>query len=277
MDIMRVGVIGDPVAHSLSPIFQQAAFDALAIRARYERWQTAAADLDSRFDTLRAEDYFGANVTVPHKVAAADLVDELAETARRIGAVNTVVNRAGRLTGDNTDVYGFQRALLSVRSGVERDHVLILGAGGAARAVVAALADIGVAGITVANRTVARAHEMIEAVGATGAAVIPMTDWDLMSAIRDHSVIVNATSIGWNDDQAVLAPALMDALDPNGLVADLTYRDTPLLLMARDRGITAMDGLAMLVHQGARSFELWTGKDAPVEIMMAAAEEARNA
>ena len=277
MDIMRVGVIGDPVAHSLSPIFQQAAFDALAIRARYERWQTAAADLVSRFDTLRAEDCFGANVTVPHKVAAADLVDELAETARRIGAVNTVVNRAGRLTGDNTDVYGFQRAILSARPGVERDYVLILGAGGAARAVVAALADIGVAGITVANRTVARAHEMIQAVGAAGAVVIPMTDWDLMSAIRDHSVIVNATSIGWNDDQAVFAPALMDALDPAGLVADLTYRDTPLLLMARDRGITAMDGLAMLVHQGARSFELWTGQDAPVKIMMAAAEEARNA
>jgi shikimate dehydrogenase len=118
---------------------------------------------------------------------------------------------------------------------------------------------------------------MIEAVGTAGAAVIPMTDWDLMSAIRDHSVIVNATSIGWNDDQAVLAPALMDALDPDGLVADLTYRDTPLLLIARDRGIAAMDGLAMLVHQGARSFELWTGRDAPVEIMMAAAEEARNA
>lgn len=277
MDIMRVGVIGDPVAHSLSPVFQQAGFDALGIRARYERWQSSGSELAVRFDSLRAADCFGANVTVPHKVAAAALVDELAEMARRIGAVNTVVNRAGRLTGDNTDVYGFQRALLSARPGAERDRVLVLGAGGAARAVIAALADIGVAGITIANRTIARASELIEAVGAAGAAVIPMTDWDLMSAIRDHSVIVNATSIGWNGDQAVLAPALMDALDPDGLIADLTYRDTPMLRMARERGIEAMDGLAMLVYQGARSFTLWTGQDAPVEIMMAAAERARNA
>ena len=276
MDIMRVGVIGDPVAHSISPIFQQAGFDALGIRAQYKRWHTAANELPVRIEGLRAVDCFGANITVPHKLAVAELVDDLSDTATRLGAVNTVINQGGRLRGDNTDLYGFQRALMVARPSVERDRVLIIGAGGASRAVVAAVADIGVAGITVANRTPDRARALLTDLDIHGAAVIPLTDWDLMGAIRDHSVIVNATSIGWNDDQQVLAPALLEAIDPRGLVADLTYRDTSLLLGARARGITTLDGLPMLVYQGARSFELWTGLDAPIDVMLAAAQRARN-
>ena len=276
MDIKHVGVIGDPVAHSLSPIFQQAGFDALGIPARYERWHTSDAELRARIEGLRSADFFGANVTVPHKIAVAALVDDLSETAKRIGAVNTVINQGGRLLGDNTDMYGFQRSLVMARYSVERDRVLIIGAGGASRAVVAAIADIGVAGITIANRSLDRAHALLADLGIHGAAVIPLTDWDLMGAIRDHSVIVNATSIGWNDNQQVLAPALIDAINQEGLVADLTYRDTPLLVQARARGVATLDGLPMLVYQGARSFELWTGHDAPIDVMLAAAERARN-
>lgn len=276
MNIKHVGVIGDPVEHSLSPVFQQAAFDALRIPARYERWHTTASELSERIHGLRALECFGANVTVPHKVAVAAMVDTLSETAARIGAVNTVINEDGLLRGDNTDLYGFQRALLVARPAVERDRVLIIGAGGAARAVVAAVHEVGVAGITVANRSPERAETLLKELDVHGATVIPLTDWDLMGAIRDHSVIVNATSIGWNDDQQVLAPALMDLVDPKGLIADLTYRDTPLLRQAASRGITALDGLPMLVYQGARSFELWTGRDAPSEVMFAAAKRARN-
>jgi shikimate dehydrogenase len=276
MDIRRVGVIGDPVAHSLSPVFQQAAFDAAGIPARYERWHTTAADLPERIDSLRAPDCFGANVTVPHKLAVAGLVDSLSQTAQRIGAVNTVINQDGRLQGDNTDLYGFMRSLLTARPGAERDRVLIIGAGGAARAVVAAVAEIGVTGITIANRSPERATQMLAELGIDGGVVIPLADWDLMGAIRDHSVIVNATSIGWNDAQTVLAPELLDAVDPQGLIADLTYRDTALLVQAKARGIATLDGLPMLVYQGARSFELWTGQDAPIDIMMAAAERARE-
>jgi shikimate dehydrogenase len=276
MDIKRVGVIGDPVAHSLSPIFQQAGFDALGIPARYERWQTPEHELSIRIDGLRAPDCYGANVTVPHKVAVATLVDDLSNAARRIGAVNTVINQGGYLLGDNTDIYGFQRSLLTTRPAVERDRVLIIGAGGASRAVVAAIAEIGVAGITIANRSRGRAEALLDDLAIGGAVVIPVTDWDLMGAIRDHSVIVNATSIGWNDDEQVLAPALLEAVDPDGLIVDLTYRDTPLLLQAQARGIATLDGLPMLVYQGARSFEHWTGLDAPIDIMLAAAEQARN-
>lgn len=152
----------------------------------------------------------------------------------------------------------------------------MIGAGGAARAIVLGLAEAGVAGITIANRTPARAEAMAEELG-IGASVIPLTDWELMATIRDHSVIVNATSVGWNDENEVVSGGVLDELDPTGLVVDLTYRDTPLLSAARARGIATLDGLPMLVYQGARSFELWTGVPAPIELMMKAATDARRA
>jgi shikimate dehydrogenase len=271
----RVGVIGDPVEHSLSPVFQQVAFDAIGFPARYERWHTPAAELPDRVASLRLPDALGANVTVPHKIAVRDLVDSVSETARKVGAVNTIINQEGALLGDNTDVYGFHRSLLTARPGAERDRVLVIGAGGAARAVVLALAEAGVAGVTIVNRTPERAEAMAVELG-VGASVRPLTDWDLLDAIRDHSVIVNATSVGWNDENKVVNGAILDEVDLSGLVVDLTYRDTPLLLAARTRGIATLDGLPMLVYQGARSFELWTGEPAPMELMMQAAEDARR-
>ncbi len=271
----RVGVIGNPVEHSLSPVFQQAAFDHAGIPATYERWLTTDQELPTRIAGLRAADAIGANVTVPHKVAVAARVEELGETGRRIGAVHTVINRDGRLLGENTDIFGFHRALMTARPAVERDRVLVMGAGGAARAIVAALGDIGVAGITIANRSIDNARAMLRAIGLDGADVIPLVDWDLMGAIRDHSVIVNATSIGWNDDTEVLAPALLDAVDREGLVADLTYRPTPLLRAAGARGIPTMDGLPMLLYEGARSFERWTGLAARTDLMFAAVQRQR--
>jgi shikimate dehydrogenase len=276
MTTMRVGVIGDPVAHSLSPVFQQPAFDALGIAASYERWHTTLEQLPDRIASLRKPDALGANVTVPHKSAVLELVDEPSDLGARIGAINTIINRGGQLLGDNTDVYGFQRSLVERRPTVERDRVLVIGAGGAARAIVAALADLGVAGLTVANRSTQRAEEMVRDLKAEGTSIIPLSDWDLTNVIRDHSVIVNATSIGWNDDQRVLDPALVAEIDPDGLVVDLTYRDTTLLMDAISAGIGTLDGLPMLVYQGARSFELWTGQEPPVNLMMAAAERARH-
>jgi len=277
MATLRVGVIGDPVAHSLSPIFQQPAFDDLGIDARYERWHTPADQLPERIKSLRNPDAIGANITVPHKTAVMPLVDTISDLGQRIGAINTIINRDGQLHGDNTDVIGFQRSLLECRPAAERDHVLVLGAGGASRAIIAALADLGVASLTICNRTPARAEALLTDLQIPGATVLPWTDWDLMTAIRDHSVIVNATSIGWNDEQRVLDPALLDAFARTGLIVDLTYRDTPLLRDAAAAGIATLDGLPMLVYQGARSFELWTGQHAPVARMMAAAQQARHA
>ena len=272
----RIGVIGDPVEHSLSPVFQQPALDSAGIPATYERWHTAAGDLAGRIDGLRLPDAIGANVTLPHKEAVARLMDDLTDTARRVGAVNTVVNRAGRLLGDNTDVHGFRRSLTEALPDVRSRPVLLLGAGGAARAILVALAELEVAAVVVANRSVDKADRLIAELGAPGAVAVGIGTADLAPRIRDYSVIVNATSVGWNTDESVLDRSLLEQLPGDALVVDLTYRPTGLLRLAVDLGLRTLDGLPMLVYQGARSFELWTGLDAPTDLMMRAANEARG-
>lgn len=277
MAALRVGVIGDPVAHSLSPVFQQAALDELGINASYERWHTPADELPDRIASLRTPDVLGANVTVPHKERTRELVDTVSPLAATVGAVNTIIPRDGELHGDNTDVYGFRESLLEVRPAVQRDAVLVLGAGGAARAVLMAIEELGVARVAVANRSIERAVRVVSELIPGGAATMPLNQVSIIAAIRDYSVIVNATSIGWNSDEAVLSDAVLDEVAPGSLIVDLTYRSTALLRAAERRGFATLDGLPMLVHQGARSFELWTGEPAPVEVMMRAAEAARSA
>lgn len=276
MPCLRVGVIGDPVEHSLSPVFQQPALDAAGIPATYERWHTTAADLAARIAGLRSPDAMGANVTLPHKEAVAGLVDELSETARRVGAVNTVVNRDGRLLGDNTDVHGFRRSILEALPDAASRAVLLLGAGGAARAVLIALGELAVPAITVANRSPAKAARLIDELRVERATIVGIGTADLAPRIRDYSVIVNATSVGWNTDESVLDRSLLERLPGDALVVDLTYRPTGLLRLAAELELATLDGLPMLVYQGARSFELWTGREAPIDLMMSAATEARG-
>lgn len=272
-----MGVIGDPVAHSLSPALQQPALDALGVPARYELWSTPAPELPERIAGLRAPDVLGANVTVPHKLAVMDYIDEVSTTARQAGAVNTIINREGRLLGDNTDVPGFAAALREVEPEPASRRALILGAGGAARAVALALGDLGLLEIVIANRSRERA-----ALLAGDLAPLPLTTVDL----RDHSLrpvlprvtlLVNATSLGWHAGETPLPLDLLGSLPDNALVVDLTYRDTDLLRAARARGLATLDGLPMLVHQGARALELWIGQPAPLAVMREAAEAARAA
>jgi len=276
---MRVGVVGDPVAHSLSPAIQQPALDALGVPARYERWHTPAAELPARIAGLRAADILGANVTVPHKLAVMPLLDEVAPGARRAGAVNTVVNvgRAGRLLGENTDVHGFAAALTEVRPDLAGRRALVLGAGGAARAVVLALEGLGVSEIAVANRDPRRAARLAADLAPTPVRLLPTDPAVLAPALAAATLLVNATSLGWHPGETPLPLDLLASLPPDALVADLTYRDTDLLRAARARGLAALDGLPMLVHQGARALELWTGQPAPVDVMLAAAHAARAA
>jgi len=272
----RIGVIGDPVEHSLSPVFQQPAFDDAGIPATYERWHISADQLADWIAGLRRPDAIGANVTLPHKEAVARLMDELTETAGRVGAVNTVINRHGRLIGDNTDVHGFRRSLIEALPDVRSRRVLLLGAGGAARAVLVALAELEVASIAVANRSVERAERLIDELDVPRATAVGIGTADLAPRIRDYSVIVNATSVGWNTEESVLERSLFERLPVDALVVDLTYRPTGLLRSAVGLGLATLDGLPMLVYQGARSFELWTGRVAPVDLMMRAATEARG-
>lgn len=275
---MRVGVIGDPVAHSLSPAIQQPALDALGVDARYERWHTAAADLPARLAGLRAADALGANVTVPHKLAVMPLLDEVSPLARRAGAVNTVVNvdRSGRLLGENTDVHGFAAALAEVCPEPTGRRALLLGAGGAARAVVLALQGFGVAEIVIANRDPARAARIAADLSPIPLRLLPAGDAAIAGALPAITLLVNATSLGWHPGETPLPLDLLPTLPADCLVIDLTYRDTDLLLAARARALATLDGLPMLVHQGARALELWTGRPAPLAIMLDAARRARQ-
>lgn len=272
---LRLGVIGDPVAHSLSPALHQPALDLLGIPATYERWHTSAAEVPQRVESLRAADVLGANVTVPHKLAVMGLVDEVSHTAQRAGAVNTIVNRNGRLVGDNTDVYGFRTALQGAMQGQTVTTAVILGAGGAARAAVLALEEMGSQRIIVVNRNRERAERLLKDLE------IPQAELAALESDLFHQnfpladAVINATSLGWKPEDSPLAATLLDLLPVQAVVFDMTYRETALLRAASARGLRAADGLAMLVHQGARAFTLFTGEPAPVDIMMQAARDAQ--
>ncbi|MBA3414492.1 MAG: shikimate dehydrogenase [Chloroflexia bacterium] len=276
--MLRVGVIGDPVAHSLSPALHQPSLDALGIPARYERWHTSADALPERVASLRAADALGASVTVPHKLAVMPLLDEIALLARDAGAVNTVVNRDGRLIGENTDVHGFAASLRESwgDTAFAAATALVLGAGGAALAVVLALHGLGVPAITVANRSEARARRLAADLGSVPIVVGGADRETLAETLRGVSILVNATSLGWNAGESPLELDLLAELPAGATVVDLTYRDTDLLVAARVLGLQTLDGLAMLVHQGAKALELWTGQAAPLAIMREAALRARG-
>jgi shikimate dehydrogenase len=271
----RLGVIGDPVAHSLSPALHQPALDERGIPAIYERWHTRGADLASRVESLRDPEILGASVTVPHKIAVMSMIDEVSPAARRAGAVNTIVNRGGALFGDNTDIYGFGVTVSDALAGRTPQVAIVLGAGGAARAVVLALEAAGAAEIVVANRDVERARLLAQDLQPAPLRPIRLDDEFLTRELPRADLLVNATSLGWHPGETPVALPRLDLLPARAVVADLTYRDTDLLLAAQARRLETADGLSMLVHQGARAFELWTGAPAPVKTMLAAARAAR--
>lgn len=271
----RIGLIGDPVEHSLSPAFQQPAFDALGLDIRYELWHTTSAQLPGRLDELRAGRARGANVTVPHKESAFALMDDVSDVARRAGAVNTIVPRDGTLFGDNTDVHGFIVPLRERGVAFDTLDAVIIGAGGAARGVAVSLLDAGVHSLTILNRTRARAETIVATLSDVRLRAGALDDANV--ACVGAGLIVNATSLGWNAEVAPLDVDTMARAAPDAIACDLTYRETPFLRSARAAGLAALDGLAMLVHQGARSLELWTGREAPVDLMWQAALAARAA
>jgi shikimate dehydrogenase len=275
----RSGLIGNPVDHSLSPVMQAVAFRETGIDGSYELWPTEDADVPSRIASLRAPGMLGGNVTVPHKQRAMPEVDELSDTARRIGAVNTIVNRDGRLLGDNTDAYGFAMTVRATGMAITpASRALVLGAGGAARAVIVALQDLGFGTIEIANRTPDRAVALAAELD-RGGEVAAVRWGDLETRLPETDLLINATALGWHAGELPLDIARIGLLPSRATVVDLTYRDTDLLVIARKKGLAAVDGLDMLIHQGARAFQLWTGVVPPVDAMREAvnAEQARRA
>jgi shikimate dehydrogenase len=264
-----VGIIGDPVAHSRSPAMHNAAFAALALDWVYVPLPVAADDLPAAVAAVRALGLAGVNVTVPYKEAVLPHLDALTPLARGVGAVNTIVNRDGRLEGDNTDVHGFAVTLRQRRARLRGRHAVVIGAGGAAHAVLAALAAAGVGRLTIANRTATRAAALARRFRGPRRDVVPLAALQDPARLADAALVVNTTSLGLYDASF---PALAAAATPPAcLFVDLLYgRETGFLRLARRARRPTADGSEMLLHQGARAFTLWTGRRAPLAVMRAA-------
>jgi len=278
----RIGLIGQGLKHSLSAAMQQAALDHYVLDARYELWDTQPDEVEQRVTSLRDEDCLGANVTVPHKQAVIPFLDELDPVATGAGAVNTIVRREGRLIGHNTDVAGFARALSEAGFDVRGVRAAVLGAGGGARAVTLALIEGGASVISLSDAIPERAETLtsdLKALTSPGT-TIAWAYWGdeaFERSLREADLLVNCTPVGMRFGPAEGQSPVAAELMPAGCLAfDLVYNpeETPFLQAARSRGARTAGGLAMLVYQGAASFRLWTGREAPVEVMFQAARKA---
>jgi shikimate dehydrogenase len=262
------GVLGWPLTHTLSPVIHNAAFRKVGLDWVFLQWPVPPEELDDAVAGLRALGAMGASVTMPHKEEIVKLLDGLSGDARAIGAVNTIQRLGHRLIGHNTDVDGF-RAFLEEDAGLDLEgkSCLVLGAGGAARAVVKALGDLGAAAIAIAARTPERGEEVTAQVGHGDTRVC---DWDEAGAEAEAAdVIVNATPVGMREGD----PLPGTSFNSGQVVVDLVYDppSTEMVERARSAGADAWGGLGMLVHQAAAAFRIWTGQDPPLETMSAAA------
>ena len=285
-----IGLIGYPLKHSISPYFQQAALDYHRLDIRYEAWETGPARLQDIVNDLRKPQNVGANVTVPYKEAVLPLLDEVDGMASSIGAVNTIVKKTDRLLGFNTDAYGFIEALdKEGHFDPEGKRVVILGAGGVARAVGFALVQRKVASLAITDgifeRAKALAKNLVRYIkGAPPSSKdlepnVTAFQWQSLSSAKtldNCDLIVHCTTIGMkHSSQEGQSPLSLEVIPRSVLVYDLVYNPwpTPLLRLAQKAGANILGGLPMLVYQGAASFKLWTGRKAPVDIMFNKARE----
>jgi len=268
------GIIGDPVEHTMSPAMHNVAFKKLGLNYLYLPFRVKSEDVGKAIDGMRALNIRGLNVTIPHKLRVIPLLDKLDPVAKEIGAVNTIVNDDGVLTGYNTDATGFIRTL--VEGGIEPGgkNVVILGAGGASRAVSFVLAERG-ASLVILNRLLELdwAQELAKWISSTFGKQVEALELDeknLVKVLEKADIVVNATSVGMSPeiDETPLPSKL---LKPDLIVYDIVYNPikTRLLREAEAAGARTLSGLNMLVWQGALAFERWTGRKAPVEVMRA--------
>ena len=276
---IHLGVFGDPVEHSLSPRMQNAALRECKIEAQYARFHIQPNELAEALALVRQLDFTGLNLTVPHKIAALALLDEIGAEAKQIGATNTIAVQSGKLIGFNTDGLGFTRAIRADFSVDLRDlRVLILGAGGAARGIALQCAREKCERLVIANRTFEKAKTLIEHLAEffVGPRVLgPVArlqaiPWDERAfdfQIANVDLIVNATPLGLK--RSDLSPLAARLLAPHLMVYDTVYSDgpTPLSVAAAEAGARAASGLSMLLYQGAASFEIWFRRDAPLDVM----------
>ena len=276
---IRLGVLGDPVAHSLSPQMQKAALEACQIDMQYGRFQISPGELGEALKLIRSLDFVGANLTAPHKIAACAFMHELDANARRVGAVNTIKLENAKLRGYNTDGKGFARAIRQEFAIDLRDlRVMILGTGGAARAIAMQCAKENCERLVIINRTVEKANQLAGELREFFAGprvlgpvarlqAIPWEESSIRFQIAHLDLIVNATPLGLNRSDPSPIPARL--LAPHLMIYDTVYGETRTAFVsaAVEAGARSANGLAMLVHQGALAFEIWFERDAPIEVM----------
>jgi len=271
------GIIGDPIEHTMSPAMHNAAFETLGLDYIYLPFRVRREELQNAIAGMRALNIVGLNVTIPHKVDVIPLLDKLDPLAEGMGAVNTIVNDNGVLTGCNTDAPGFLQTLRSKGIEPEGKKIVILGAGGAAKGIAFILAGAG-AKLVILNRTASKAEELASQIAqlyGKSLKAMESSEENLKEALDGADVLVNTTSVGMVPDVGQ-TPVPAGLLEPGMTVFDIVYNpwETRLLREAKAAGARTIDGLDMLVWQGALAFEKWTGQEAPFEIMKQAAVKA---
>lgn len=269
--LQKYAVLGWPVEHSISPQMQNAAFQACGINAEYERIATPPEQLVEVVERLRRQKYSGWNVTVPHKENILPLLDNLETNAKLAGSVNTVIRSANQLTGFSTDGYGLEKALHEAfNTDIKDSSLVFIGAGGATRATAMHFALQGVKRLTIINRTLEKAQSLCDLINtsvnrpvATPYPINRPDKWQ--AALLSADVIIQGTSLGLKPADPL--PLSVEMLEAKMCIYDMIYKKTPFLQQAEQKDCRIADGHGMLLHQGARSFELWTGLDAPVEEM----------
>ena len=267
-----IGILGWPVGHSLSPLMHNAAFAAMELDYTYIPLPVHPDKLSQAVMGLKSMGFVGANVTIPHKVAIMPYLDELDVSAQLAGAVNTIVVKGGRCIGYNTDAQGFIQSLTSKHVTIKGKTAVIMGAGGAARAVVCGLIAHGIENILVGTRSAAKAQEFVKLF--SEGPNIQGCDWQdpvFIDSFKQCDILINCTPIGMSSNNEVELPVNWQDLNPSAVVCDLIYTPplTQFLADAQKQGHMIINGAGMLVEQGALAFELWTGKIAPRTIMLA--------
>ncbi len=264
-----VGLLGWPVEHSMSPAMHNAAFRETMLDYTYVPFAVKPDDLQQAVAAIRALNLAGANVTIPHKVAVMQYLDDIDEGARRIGAVNTIVNVQGRLIGYNTDGMGFIRSLKEQAVVITDAKVVLLGAGGAARAVVDALLSAKAEFVTIAARSGVKASDLASHYVKSSVSGMDWCSEEFNQKLADCNIIINATPLGMAPHSEEMPPVIWSSLAPNAVVCDLIYNPltTRFLQQAKERGHKIVTGEGMLAGQGALAFQIWTNVPAPYEVM----------
>lgn len=266
-----VGCFGDPVDGNPTGVMEEAAFTACGLNYRYITAKVCAGDLPAAFAGIKAMNFCGINLTMPHKIDIIPLLDGLSASAAIIGAVNTVVNRDGKWIGENSDGKGFVESLRQQGCTLQGKYITILGAGGAARAIGIECALAGAASITIINRSETRGQELVELIRKNTSAQARYAPWTPAVRIPEETqILVNATCIGFDQDRAQAPDIDYTAITTGMYVSDVVFNPVdPLFLQkARAQGAKTISGLGMLAQQGAINFTLWTGKPAPLDVMV---------